>query len=245
MNNDIKVSIITVCRNSEKTIERTIESVFAQTYKNIEYIIIDGASTDNTKKIILEWQPKFGERLKLLSEPDDGIYYAMNKGISLASGELIGLINSDDWYEEDAVEIMIDKYLSLHNKEFVVLYGLLKLWDASGKEKGVLKQDHSRYRITMIPHPTCFISRKTYEKYGLYDTAYLYVADYDYIIKLNEAGAVSFCLVNRIIANFTTGGASSGMKWRRELHRLRKDHGINVVYEYGKELFARIKNGNR
>ncbi len=105
---DIRVSIVTVSYNSEKTIGRTIESVLGQTYKNIEYIIVDGASKDGTMDVVEGYRDDFGDRLKVISEPDDGIYYAMNKGIGLATGELIGIINSDDHYEPEAVAHMVE-----------------------------------------------------------------------------------------------------------------------------------------
>ena len=104
------ISIITVCFNSSKTIRQTIESVLNQTYTNIEYILVDGKSTDNTVAIIEEYAPQFtakGIVYRWVSEPDAGIYDAMNKGIKLATGEWIGIINSDDWYELDACENML------------------------------------------------------------------------------------------------------------------------------------------
>ena len=121
--NNVKVSIITVSYNSEKTIRRTIESVLNQTYRNIEYIIIDGASSDSTVDIIKEYESKFLGRLKWISETDSGIYDAMNKGICKASGELIGIINSDDYYEKEAVEHMVN---ALGSEEYQVLYGMMR-----------------------------------------------------------------------------------------------------------------------
>jgi len=100
---DILVSIITPCLNSKKTIRKTIESVINQTYKNIEYIIVDGESTDGTIEIINEYREKYKDCIKFISEKDNGIYDAMNKGIKLCSGSLIGIINSDDYYETNAV----------------------------------------------------------------------------------------------------------------------------------------------
>ena len=114
------VSIITVCWNSEKYIRDTIESVLNQTYKNIQYIIIDGKSTDKTLSIIDEYKERFGDRLTLVSEKDSGIYNAMNKGLALVKGELVGIINSDDYYELDAVEKMVEQY-KLHGSG--VYYG--------------------------------------------------------------------------------------------------------------------------
>ena len=118
--NNIKVSIITVCFNSEKTIRRTIESVLYQTYPNIEYIIVDGKSTDGTVDIVKEYLPAFQKRLRYVSERDKGIYDAMNKGIRLSAGDVIGIINSDDFYEPDAVENIV-KYADRGSCQ--VLYG--------------------------------------------------------------------------------------------------------------------------
>ena len=119
------VSIITVCWNSEKYIRDTIESVLNQTYKNIQYIIIDGKSTDKTLSIIDEYKERFGDRLTLVSEKDSGIYNAMNKGLALVKGELVGIINSDDYYELDAVEKMVEQY-KLHGSG--VYYGYCKVY---------------------------------------------------------------------------------------------------------------------
>ena len=102
----MKFSIITICYNSEKTIERTIKSVLAQTYKNYEYIIVDGASKDGTLEIVKRFELQFDGRLKWKSEPDKGIYDAMNKGINMATGDVIGIVNSDDWLEADAMIIV-------------------------------------------------------------------------------------------------------------------------------------------
>ena len=105
----MKISIITPCLNSAKTIRQTIESVLNQTYHNIEYIIVDGASMDGTLEIIQEYEPQFQGRLHYVSEPDHGIYDAMNKGIRMSHGNVIGIINSDDYYEQDAVEKMVGR----------------------------------------------------------------------------------------------------------------------------------------
>ncbi len=118
------VSIITVCLNSEKTIEQTIQSVINQTYPNIEYIIIDGKSTDRTLEIIDKYKGKISI---LVSESDEGIYDAMNKGLKLATGELIGIINSDDWYESDAVETIVNSFLADRNVQ--VIYGNMDVYD--------------------------------------------------------------------------------------------------------------------
>lgn len=204
---EIKVSIITVCYNSEKTIRKTIESVLGQTYKKIEYIIVDGNSHDRTMDIVNEYKPSFEGRMKVVSEPDDGIYFAMNKGIKMATGELVGIINSDDWYEEDAVEKIIVKY-GENKKDYMVLYGLTGIIK-NGEMITELETSHENLENEMISHPSCFITRATYEKYGLYNTKYTSVADYDLMLRYKRSNCVSFIPVHERIANFALGGMSS------------------------------------
>ena len=119
-----KVSIITPCLNSEKTIEDTIKSVVNQTYKNIEYIVVDGGSRDRTMEIVKKYEPLFQGRMKYVSEPDKGIYNAMNKGIKMSTGSLIGIINSDDYYELYTIEHIVDNMTA---DKYQVLYGWLRV----------------------------------------------------------------------------------------------------------------------
>lgn len=198
------VSIITVCFNSEKTIRRTIESVLRQTYQNIEYIIIDGKSTDNTMNIVKEYETVFVGRLTVISEPDNGIYDAMNKGIALAKGEMIGLINSDDFYEPDAVEQIMRQ---VGEEKYQICYGeIRKLKD--GIEESIVIFSHYFLEERMIGHPACFISKETYEKYGVYDVRYKSAADYEFMLRLFKQKDVKFIPVYSIIANFSSGGMS-------------------------------------
>lgn len=175
---NLKVSIITVCLNSIKTIEQTICSVINQTYKNIEYIIIDGQSTDGTIDIIKKYEKHI---TRWISEPDKGIYDAMNKGISMATGEIIGIINSDDWYEQQAVEKVMEVFA---NEQTDVVYGKLKIVHANGymseAKNGSLEQ--MVYRM-VIPHPTSFVKREVYEKFGTFDIQYKIVADYELYLR--------------------------------------------------------------
>lgn len=219
----IKVSIITVCFNSEKTIERTIKSVFDQTYKNIEYIIIDGASTDKTLEIIDGYRDQFRERLKVVSEKDDGIYYAMNKGIALSTGTLIGIINSDDWYEVDAVQKMVNAYEEDHNNPLTVYYGNTGMI-RDNQLLSVSKSEHNRLEDGMISHPSCFVTKEAYDKLGVYNTDYPSVADYDLMLRYKRAGRVDFVNVNEHIANFTLGGMSSTGKAYIDLLRLKMNY---------------------
>ena len=220
---DIKVSIITVCFNSEKTIERTIQSVLDQTYKNIEYIIIDGASTDKTLEIIDKYRDQFKDRLKVISEKDDGIYFAMNKGIALSTGTLIGIINSDDWYEKDAVRNMVNAYVEDHRNSLTVYYGNTGVI-RDDQLLSISKSDHNRLEDDMISHPSCFITKEAYRKLGVYNTDYPSVADYDLMLRYKRSRKVDFVHVDEHIANFTLGGMSSTGKAYIDLLRLKMNY---------------------
>ena len=204
MTNQPLISIVTPSFNSQRTIARTIESLFLQTYKNIEYIIVDGCSTDSTVDIIKKYVPKFSGKLRWISEKDRGMYDAMNKGISLATGELIGILNSDDWYEPDAVESMVKNYVA--NKE-TVLYGILRYVE-NDRETMLYRMHHDSLKDGMITHPTCFVSKVIYEKLGVFNLNYRISADYELMLRFQKNG-VKFIPLDKIIANFSFGGQST------------------------------------
>lgn len=212
------VSIITVCWNSEKYIRDTIESVLNQTYKNIQYIIIDGKSTDKTLSIIDEYKERFGDRLTLVSEKDSGIYNAMNKGLALVKGELVGIINSDDYYELDAVEKMVEQY-KLHGSG--VYYGFERSLKDE-KEYCIVRKNPHFLKETMIAHEATFITTDIYKKIGNFDENYRIVADYDLMLRIKEA-EVNFFPVNAIISNFRFGGASSSRTVWLEMFKLKRN----------------------
>lgn len=198
-----KVSVITVCLNSEKTIEQTIKSVINQTYKNIEYIVIDGQSTDRTEEIIKKYSNSIS---KIVSEPDKGIYDAMNKGISYASGDIIGLLNSDDWYELDAVEHAVDAF---ETDDADVIYGKISLVYKNGYEV-VLKNADIKvldYRMC-IQQTASFVRKAVYEKYGLYDQTYRIAADYELFLKIYRNGG-KFQEIPYLLTHFRNSGVSN------------------------------------
>lgn len=199
----MKVSVITVCLNSEKTIEQTIKSVINQTYKNIEYIVIDGQSTDGTKEIIKKYSDNISQ---IVSEPDKGIYDAMNKGILYASGDIIGLLNSDDWYEPDAVQRAVNAFMT---GDADVVYGKICMVYGNGYE-AVLKNADIReldYRMC-IQQPASFVRKAAYEKYGLYDQTYRIAADYELYLKIYRNGG-KFEEIPYLLTHFRNSGVSN------------------------------------
>ncbi len=215
------VSVITPCYNSEKTIEKTLVCIENQTYKNIEYIIMDGGSKDKTMDIINRHRDKLPKLLKVVSESDGGIYDAMNKGIKQASGHLIGIVNSDDWYEPDTIEQVVKHY---QKQPYEVVYGMQRTL-LDGKEKLTVIYHHDFLPQQMITHPTCFVTKKTYEQFGLFDTQYRSAADYDLMLRFWESRQVVFTPVMQVLSNFVLGGMSSSQTGVRENARIRYKRG--------------------
>lgn len=199
-------SIITPCFNSEKTIKRTLESVLNQTCKDYEYIIVDGGSKDGTLDIIRSYEDKFEGRLKIISEPDKGIYDAMNKGINVSQGQLVGIVNSDDFYENDALENIA--HHQIPDNPYQIIYGMMRIINMEGEELSIVFYHHRNMDAQIINHPTCFISRKLYEDFGMYDLKFKSASDYDFMLKMVRTKKVCFIPVYKIISNFTKGGMS-------------------------------------
>jgi len=219
------VSIITIVFNGEKTLEQTIQSVLYQTYDNIEYIIIDGGSTDSTLDIIRRYDDKIAYSL---SEPDEGISDAFNKGISAATGEIIGIINADDWYNHNAVEIIVREY-SQHGK--CIFHGKLQYWTPDMKPYYVFSGNADKILIKgTINHPTVFVPRKIYEETGLFNTNFKNAMDYEWLIRAKLKGA-KFYYIDKVISNMRLAGKSD-KKWLNnyiEIFRARHLNGMNLV----------------
>ena len=203
INTNYKVSIITVVYNGAKTIERTIQSVLRQTYKNIEYIVIDGASSDGTQQII----EKYADNISYyISEKDDGIYYAMNKGIERATGEIIGIINSDDWYTDNAVESMVDFF---GQKDVGLAYGKIYAVSEIDKVRERKREPIENIWYTMpFAHPSVFVKKEIYDKVGWFNTDYKLASDYELLLRF-YVEQVKFGYVDRVIAYFREGGRSA------------------------------------
>lgn len=222
------ITVITPCFNSEKTIRRTIESVLNQTYKNIEYLIIDGASKDKTIEIAKSYEKAFNGRMKIYSEPDEGIYYAMNKGIALASGELIGIVNSDDYYEPEAVEHIVQ---NRSEKPYQILYGFERILN-EGQETQIVIHHHTNLKNQMITHPTCFVTKKLYQDKGVFNTDYRYSADYEFMLRMYEDKQVEFTPVYELISNYALGGASGTGAAYLETNKLLLSYGTITKKRY-------------
>ena len=199
------VSVITVALNSEKTIENTIRSVINQTYSNIEYIIIDGASSDSTLAIIKKYQEKIDY---FVSEPDDGLYHAINKGISLANGEFILVLNSDDWYEKDCITRLYNAYV-VSCADFVS--ALARRVDNNGKEVDILPSmpydDSIRFGMS-LRHELMFVPAKIYNALGYYNIDFKIISDFEFAIRLYNQGLTVY-EIHEPLLNFRITGVSN------------------------------------
>lgn len=206
-----KISVITVSYNSERTIEKTFQSVLAQTYRPLEYVLVDGGSKDKTIELIQKYIPIFeqtGIKVNFRSEPDDGISDAFNKGIQRATGEIIGIINSDDQLSCDILKKIAVVFHQ--NKDVGVVCGDC-LWIDEDRglqyvRKSEMELKKLKYEMVLM-HPTCFVRKTVYDQYGLFDVSLKYVMDKDLMARFYSNG-VKFKYVSEIITSMKAGGAS-------------------------------------
>ena len=208
----MKISIITATYNSAKTVEDTIKSVLSQTYKEYEYLIIDGVSKDNTLEIARKYEPYFEGRMHIYSEKDKGIYDAMNKGFQKATGDVLMLINSDDLFARpDAVELVVKEfekhpdadgvyanlyYVSQNNTDNIV-----RVWK-TGEQKSM--------RYGWLPaHPTFYVKRECYEKFGYFNLNYPLAADFELMLRFIDRHGIKLVYLPEYLVNMRLGGATS------------------------------------
>lgn len=204
----MKVSIITIAYNSAETIEDTIKSVTSQDYSDLEYIIIDGGSTDDTLAIVEKYKDKIS---KVISEPDKGIYDAMNKGVANATGELIGILNSDDIYaDEKVVSDIVEKigekdaiYADLVYVDRDKTDKVTRYWKSGEYKKGDFLKGW------MPPHPTFFVRKKCYNDYGTYNLKLKSAADYECMLRMIHKHEISLAYLPRVITKMRVGGQSN------------------------------------
>jgi glycosyltransferase involved in cell wall biosynthesis len=228
----LKVSIITVSFNSAKTIADTIDSVLSQDYPEIEYIIVDGDSTDGTVDIIRQNENRIS---RWISEKDQGMYDAMNKGIAMATGDVIGILNSDDVYMNTHVITDLMHLMKTQNTE--VVFADLILVDSSNQNKVIRYYDSGRFHPNkfkfgwMPAHPTVFVKRELYQKVGKFSTTYQIAADYEMLIRMLAIEKASYAYFPKPVVRMRAGGAStSGISrnWilNQEIIRACKENGI-------------------
>ena len=211
----MKVSIITVSYNSARTIRATIESVLSQDYPNLEYLVVDGGSTDGTVAILREYADRI---TRWVSEKDEGMYDAMNKGIAMATGDVIGILNSDDTYMTNYVVSKMMQALTAAQAD--VVFADLILVDQHHPEKVLRYYDSgnfkpSKFRYGWMPaHPTVFIRKPIYDAVGPFVTDYKIAADYEMLIRILAVHAASYCYVAKPIVRMRSGGASTA-GWSR------------------------------
>ena len=208
----MKVSIITATYNSAASIKNCLDSVVNQNYCDLEYIIVDGKSSDDTLNIVKDYQQKFPS-IKLISEKDCGIYDALNKGIQLATGDVVGFVHSDDLLANE--HIVSDLVTQLQNEQLDGVYGdlqyvdkfdlnkVIRLWKSCAFKPGLLKKGW------MPAHPTFFLKKTVYEKHGLFDLTYKIAADYDFMLRVLKDNKLKFAYLPKVITKMRVGGASN------------------------------------
>ncbi len=208
----MKVSIITVTYNSAKTLSRTIESVLHQTYKDIDYWIIDGKSTDDTIDIVTSYEQQFHNRLHWISESDNGIYDAMNKGIGLCSGDVVGFLNSDDWFSSD---IVIEKMTHAFTNDVDAVYGDIHFVSNKHPYKKIYFASGRPFHPFLLqfgvapPHPSFYVRKSIIEKYGSFNSSMKIAADFDLMARLLHKYKIRTKYLHLDFVAMSNGGAST------------------------------------
>lgn len=223
----MKISIITATYNSGKTVGDTLKSVLAQTYHDYELLVVDGASKDNTLEVVKKMEPLFEGRMRYISEPDKGIYDAMNKGIRMATGDVIGILNSDDFYTSDDALACIA--WTLENEKVDAVYGDIHYVDDEDLKKCVRYYSSKPFRRWMMrlgfmpAHPSFYCRKEVYEKYGAFDAEnYRVAADFENLLRLIFVNKIKTHYINKDFVTMRTGGASSsGLESHK---RIMRDH---------------------
>jgi len=247
----LKVSIITVVWNNKETIKDAIDSVLNQTYKDIEYIIVDGASTDGTIDIVNSYKDKIS---KFISEKDNGLYDAMNKGIQLSNGDIIGMLNSDDFYiDEFVIENVIKEFEA---KDVDSVYADLVYVNPGNLDKVVRFYDSSyfspgKFAYGWMPaHPTFFVKKEIYERYGVFRTDLKIGADFDILVRFLYIYNISFSYMREVLVKMRTGGVSTSFNsiWINNIEQLRvcRDHNIDtnifkILLKYPRKILGIFK----
>lgn len=229
----MKISIITVCYNSKTTIEQTIQSVIKQDYEQKEYIIIDGNSSDGTVDIIRKYEKDIDF---WCSEPDAGIYDAMNKGLLYATGDVIAFLNSDDWYEPDILE-RVEKWFE--KNEIDCLAGQVNsiMYNRIVERKFLPHTEEDIHLYMIYMHPAMFVRKEVFEHIGSFDTRYKIAADYDFVLRAHNAG-YRFLETTDVFSNFRRDGVSAVQSY--QCMRETKEIALKNIGEHGEALREKI-----
>ena len=232
------LTIITPSFNSAKTIERTIKSILDQEFLDYEYLIIDGASKDNTLDIVKKYHSSFDGKMKWYSEPDKGIYDAFNKGIRLAKGEYVWIVNSDDYMEPNALSVL-GNYICSQKTKPEVISAAMNFINMQGEISRVAKSNQKQadycYKTNGmgVTHPATIVAKSVYSQYGLYDDEFKICGDIDWFFRIYKSG-VKICFIDDIVTNMTEGGVSTTFnlkKMAKDRRRLLKKRYHNFLLE--------------
>lgn len=247
----MKISIITATFNSEATVQDTFESVLRQTHTNWELIVKDGGSKDNTLDICRVFQEKAGERVRIISAPDKGIYDAMNQGIDAATGDVVGLLNSDDFYTSADVLATIASAFE-RQQDLDVVYGDIHYVNDGELDKCVRYYSSASFRRErmmrgwMPAHPSFYCRREVYQKYGMFDTSFHVAADFEQLLRLIYIGNIKTEYIPKDFVTMRTGGASTAnlkarMVIMKEHLRAFKKNGIpNNFFRLASRYFEKL-----
>ena len=248
----MKVSIITVVYNNQSTIDYAIQSVLSQDYPNIEYIVVDGNSTDATVEKIQNYKENITH---FISEPDKGIYDAMNKGLNLATGDIIGILNSDDFYADNhIVSSIVNEF---QEKKVDLVFGDIVFVKPENLDKITRYYSSDNFHPRkfawgwMPAHPSCFLKQQIYEKYGYFKTDYKIAADYEIMTRFMSKYNISYSYIPKVFVKMRTGGVSSAnvkSNWilNEEIVRACRENGIKtnmpkVLLKYFTKIFQLIR----
>ena len=229
----MKVSLITATYNSEISIKTCLDSIVSQDYSDLEYLFIDGGSSDNTLSIIKKYRQN-NPFIKMVSEKDYGIYDALNKGISAASGDIIGFVHSDDFLASS--DIINDIVSMMKTESLDGVYGNLQYVNKNNTQKVIRNWISCDFKFSLLkngwmpPHPTLFLKKEVYQKHGLFDVSYRISADYDFMLRIFKDSELKLGYLPKVITKMRVGGASN--------------RSIKNIIEKSKEDYRAIKSNN-
>jgi glycosyltransferase involved in cell wall biosynthesis len=247
MCDDLKISVITAVYNRINTIEQALQSVKNQSWQLVEHIVIDGASTDGTLQAL---QASFHDRMVLVSETDKGIYYALNKGVNLASGDVIGVLHSDDYFADD--HVLSKVAAAFDDPKVDVVFGDLDYVDKEDSSKVIRRWRSDKYKTGklscgwMPPHPTLYIRRSLFERMGAYNTNFSISSDYDLILRYFSGGKICSSYIPHVLIKMRLGGESNrslGNIWlkTREDYAAIRSNKVGGVWTLVQKNFRKLK----